>query len=102
MAARARCGEEDRRCRYVLAFDCEILNRSKSIRRIVEDSGLSLDHGPERDRIPGLLDGGDAVLPYLPGGAGHHVERPRRGVECEAPPLFPLGFPEAELARPSQ
>src|SRR4051812_37136062 len=65
-------------------------------------SSGSLDHGPKRDRIPGRLDGGDAVFPDLPGGAGQHVERPRLGIERDALPLFAGRPPESEFAGGSE
>src|SRR3954451_10333110 len=60
---------------------------------------LSIGHGPERDRITRRLDGGNAVFPYLPRFAGHHVKRGRLGIERVAPPLFAKFPSEPEFAR---
>src|SRR3954453_10579885 len=71
-----------------LAIELQFLNRLHSIRRARGASGFPLRHGAECDRISRRFDRGNAVLPQLPRGARHHVERTRRGIECEALPLL--------------
>src|SRR6202165_5784656 len=46
----------------------------------------------------GASTAGNAVFPNPPRGVGHHVERPRLGVEREAFPFRAGGSPEAEFA----
>src|SRR3984893_5784387 len=60
-------------------------------------SGIS-PHCPEGDRISALLDGGNTVLPHLPGLAAHHVERTGFGGQREALPLVAHGATKPEFA----
>src|SRR5216684_1149718 len=60
-------------------------------------SGIS-PHRPEGDRVSALLDGGNAVLPHLPGFAAHHVARTGFGGQREALPLVAHGATKPELA----
>src|SRR3954467_6004918 len=56
-------------------------------------------HGSEGDRISGLLDRGNTVLPDFTRGPGHHVERARLGLQCEPLPTSLCGPAKPEFAR---
>src|SRR4051794_17847070 len=73
-----------------------------SIRRARTASGFPLRHGAERDRISRRLDRGNAVLPHVARGAGHHVKRTRRGIEGEPLPFIACAPAKPELARRAQ
>jgi hypothetical protein len=54
-------------------------------------------HGSKRYRVPRRRDSGNAVLPYIPRGAGHHVERARIGIQREPVPRLAGKFAEPQF-----
>src|SRR3954452_8647086 len=85
-----------------LAIDLKFLNRAAFYQAGSAASGFPLRHGAERDRISRRLDRGNAVLPHVARGAGHHVKRTRRGIEGEAMPFIAGAPAKPELARRAQ
>src|SRR3954452_24986405 len=85
-----------------LAIDLKFLNRAAFYQAGSAASGFPLRHGAERDRISRCFDRGNAVLPHVARGAGHHVERARRGIEGEAMPLLAQTPAKPEFARRAQ
>src|ERR1700754_3324164 len=63
-----------------------------------ENPGLVGLHGPEGDGVSALFDGRNAVLPDMPGRAGHQVERTGLRIQRETLPLVTDGTAKPELA----